>query len=51
MIEKIASATDGAVLHLLTQIRLKIEEAEEIRLKSIFCNDTFDSGKAIQSTN
>jgi hypothetical protein len=51
MIEKIASATEGVVLRLLTQIRLKVGDAEETHLNSIVCNDYIDSGKAFQSTN
>jgi hypothetical protein len=51
MIEKIASAAEGAVLHLLRQIRLKrlkIGETEGGRLNSVVCNGYTDSGKAFQ---
>jgi transcription elongation factor len=66
MIEKIASATEGTILHLLTQFRLKslkslkslknvktvkTAEAEGGSLNSIACNGSTDSGKVFQSTN
>jgi hypothetical protein len=54
MIEKIASATEGAILQLLRQIRLKslkIGEAEGGRLSSIVANGCTDPGEAFQLTN
>jgi hypothetical protein len=49
MIEKIASAADDAILNLLTQISLKVGEAEGDHLDSTLLSGCTDSSKAFHS--